>query len=64
MISETDRELIERVDLALAADKTYRQIANDEGLPLGTLYHRIRALGYKTKKRLAPIHAPSLNTEE
>ncbi len=64
MISDSDKAFIERVDQGLAAGWTWEQIAEAEGMPLGTLYGRVRALGYKAAKRLVPINAPALNGQE
>lgn len=61
MLNEIDRAFIERVSSGLAAGQTFQQIADQEDMPLSTLYNRIRSLGYKTAKSLAPINAPALD---
>ncbi len=63
MLNDTDRAFIESVSARLLAGKTYQEIADEEGMPLGTLYGRIRGLGYKTQKRLVPIHAEPINPQ-
>ena len=55
-----DQKIIETVDRMLAEDKTWEEIASCLHVPLGTLHTKVRRLGYKTGKRLVPIHAPSL----
>jgi hypothetical protein len=63
MISDSDRQLIERVNTGLQDGETWQQIADALDMPLSTLYLRIKALGYRVSKRLVPIHAPALDQE-
>jgi hypothetical protein len=60
-MQDTDRDFVRRVSAGLEAGLTYQQIADREGMTLPTLYGRIRALGYRTQKRLVPIHAPDID---
>jgi hypothetical protein len=57
MTSETDRQFIQDVDTRLQRGETWQHIADTYDMPLSTLYLRIKSLGYRTGKRLVPIHA-------
>lgn len=50
----TDKQLIRFVDKRLRQGATWREIAAEVNIPLPTLYSRIRHLGFKVAKRLAP----------
>jgi hypothetical protein len=60
MISDIDQAFIEDIDRKLREGFTWQQIADNAGLPLGTVYTRVRTLGYRVTKRLEPINAPAL----
>ncbi len=64
MISDSDRQLIERVNNGLQDGETWQEIADTLSMPLSTLYVRIKGLGYRVAKRLEPIHAPALDKVE
>ena len=53
-------KLITMVNRRLSEGRTWDEISSEVGVPLGTLYAKIRRMGYKTGKRLVPIHAPEL----
>lgn len=63
MLNLEDHEFIKRVNRSLMAGLTYQEIADSECVPLGTMYARIRRLGYQTAKRLVPIHAKPLDSD-
>ena len=63
MLSDSDRAFIESVDRDLQKGETWQSIADAHGIPLSTLYLRVKAMGYRTSKRLVPIHAPVLDTD-
>lgn len=63
MANADDTAFIQRVNRALAENRTYAQIAEAEGVAVTTLFYRVRSLGYKTAKRLVPVHAPAVDTD-
>ncbi len=52
-----DTDLPEFVDGLLRQGLRYRAIAKQAGLKEQTLHTKLRAMGYKTARRLEPIHA-------
>ena len=59
MISETDREFVNRVREALESEGNLRKAAEIMGEEYNTVYQRLRRLGYKLEQetRIVPIHA-------
>ena len=61
MINDEDRALIQRVDQGLRANKGLQDMADEEDIPLSTLYLKVTRLGYRIGKRLVPINAPEIS---
>lgn len=58
------KRVLRQVDGRLRDGASYREIADELGVPLQTLYARIRSAGYRSARGLEPVSAEPLNSKE